>query len=291
MAFLSGDEALLLYLLALALIAILAGFVGSLTGIGGGVIVIPVLVIFFQVPFVEAVGASVVTVLANSATTGSAYIRDRLTDVRIGMFLEIATVPGAIIGATATVLLAKANLEAALLVALGTILILLSVAGFARHREDSLEPAVPDARSRRLGFKGEYYDEQLKRKVAYRAADTDSALGVMFSAGLISGMFGIGSGVLKVFALDGALKLPIKVATATSNFMIGVTACAGAGVLLAAGYVNPVLVAPVAIGATVGAYTGSRLLPGMRSQTVRIAFLLVVIALSVELIIRGAGGP
>lgn len=286
-----GGSDLVLYLLLLALIAVAAGFVGSLTGIGGGVVVIPILVIFFQVPFVEAVGASVITVLANSATTGSAYIRDRITDVRIGMFLEIATVPGAIIGASVTVLLAKANLEDALLVALGVILILLSIAGFLRHREDRTTPATPDRRSQRLGLHGQYYDERLKREVPYQAADTDSALGVMFGAGLISGMFGIGSGVLKVFALDGSLQLPIKVSTATSNFMIGVTACAGAGVLLAAGYINPVLVAPVAVGATVGAYVGSRLLPGMASRTVRIAFLIVVIALSVELVVRGLGGP
>ncbi len=285
----SGSD-LVLYLLLLALIAVAAGFVGSLTGIGGGVVVIPVLVIFFQVPFVEAVGASVITILANSATTGAAYVHDRITDVRIGMFLEIATVPGAIIGAVATVLLARANLEDALLVALGTILILLSIAGYLRHREDSTVPAVPDRRSRRLGLRGEYFDERLGHPVSYQAADTNSALGIMFSAGIISGMFGIGSGVLKVFALDGSLKLPIKVATATSNFMIGVTACAGAGVLLAAGYVNPVLAAPIAIGATVGAFAGSRLLPGLASRTVRFAFLLVVIALSVELVIHGLGG-
>lgn len=290
MAYFPGGSDLILYLVLLALIAVAAGFVGSLTGIGGGVVVIPILVIFFQVPFVEAVGASVITILANSATTGSAYIRDRITDVRIGMFLEIATVPGAIIGATVTVLLAKANLEDALLVALGVILILLSIAGYLRHREDSTATVVPDARSRRLGLRGQYYDERLGHTVSYEAADTNSALGVMFSAGIISGMFGIGSGVLKVFALDGSLKLPIKVATATSNFMIGVTACAGAGVLLAAGYVNPVLVAPIAVGATVGAYAGSRVLPGMASRTVRLAFVVVVVALSVELVIRGLGG-
>lgn len=291
MALFGSGSDLVLYLLLLALIAVAAGFIGSLTGIGGGVVIIPILVIFFQVPFVEAVGASVITILANSATTGSAYVHDRITDVRIGMFLEIATVPGAILGAVATVLLARANFEDALLVALGVLLILLSVAGYVRRRADTDTPAVPDRRSQRLGLRGEYYDERLGRTVPYQAADTDSALGVMFSAGIISGMFGIGSGVLKVFALDGALRLPIKVATATSNFMIGVTACAGAGVLLAAGYVNPVLVAPIAIGATVGAFAGSRLLPGLASQTVRLAFLLVVVALSLELVIRGLGGP
>ncbi len=278
------------YLLILALVAVAAGFVGSLTGIGGGIVIIPVLVVFFNVPFVVAAGASVITILANSATTGSAYVRDRLTDLRIGMFLEIATVPGAIFGAVATVYLVHANLQDALLIALGSLLIALAIVGFFHGRDDETSPATPDARSRRLGLQGAYYDEHLGREVPYSAANTNRALGVMFGAGVVSGMFWIGSGVLKVFALDGALRLPIKVSTATSNFMIGVTACAGTGVLLMAGYVNAVLAAPIAVGATVGAYLGTRLLPGMRSRTVRIAFMLVVVGLSIELILRGAGG-
>ncbi|MEM0129009.1 MAG: sulfite exporter TauE/SafE family protein [Thermoplasmata archaeon] len=278
------------YLVALALVAIAAGFIGSLTGIGGGIVIIPVLVIFFNVPFAVAAGASVITILANSATTGSAYVRDRLTDLRIGMFLEIATVPGAILGATATVFLVHADLQDALLIALGTILIVLGIAGFVRQHEDLSAGSHADARSRRLGLRGEYFDTRLNRSVAYEAANTNHALGIMFAAGVVSGMFGIGSGVLKVFALDNALRLPIKVSTATSNFMIGVTACAGTGVLLMAGYVNAVLAAPIALGATAGAFLGTLLLPGLHSRTVRVAFMLVVMALSVELIVRGAGG-
>ncbi len=282
---------LIWYLVILAVVAIAAGFVGSLTGIGGGIIIIPVLVIFFNVPLVVAIGASVITILANSATTGSAYLHDRLTDLRIGMFLEIATVPGAIIGATLTVYLVHADLQDALLVALGIILILLAVAGLRRIRDDAYTIAVPDRRSRRLGLSGSYHDAQLNETIAYQAADTNRALGIMFAAGLVAGMFGIGSGVLKVTALDDALKLPIKVSTATSNFMIGVTACATTGVLLAAGYVNAVLAVPVAVGATAGALMGSYILPGVRSRTVRIAFTLVLVGLSIELIIRGLGGP
>ncbi len=279
------------YLVILAAVAVAAGFVGSLTGIGGGIVIIPVLVIFFNVPLAVAIGASVITILANSATTGSAYIRDHLTDLRIGMFLEIATVPGAIIGAALTVYLVHANLQDALIVALGVILIVLAIAGLRRIRDDAHTLSVPDRRSRRLGFFGSYHDSQLNETITYQAENTNRALGIMFGAGLVAGMFGIGSGVLKVTALDGALKLPIKVSTATSNFMIGVTACASTGVLLAAGYVNAVLAAPVAIGATVGALVGSYVLPGMRNRTVRIAFTLVLIGLSIELIIRGLGGP
>ena len=278
------------YLAILAVVAIAAGFVGSLTGIGGGIIIIPVLVIFFNVPLVVAIGASVITILANSATTGSAYLRDRLTDLRIGMFLEIATVPGAIIGAVATVYLVHADLADALLVALGIILILLAIAGLKRIRDESQTTVVPDRISRRLGLGGFYHDVHLDRTVHYQAENTKRALGIMFGAGLVAGMFGIGSGVLKVTALDEALKLPIKVSTATSNFMIGVTACATTGVLLAAGYVNAVLAAPVAIGATAGSLIGSYMLPGMRSRSIRVAFTAVLVGLSIELIIRGLGG-
>jgi uncharacterized membrane protein YfcA len=280
-----------LFVLLLALVAVVAGLVGSLTGLGGAVVVIPVLVILFGVPFPIAVGTGLMTILATSSTTGAAYLRDRLTDIRIGMFLEIATVPGALIGATATVFLAHANLDDALLIALGIVLLAI-IPGSLAHRDEELPPAVvPDRRSVALGLSGEYHDRSLGRDVSYQAADTDPALGVMFGAGVVSGMFGIGGGVFKVLALERFLRLPMKIATATSNFMIGVTAAAGAGILLAAGYVNPLVAAPVAIGTAVGAYAGSRVLPGLRNRTVRLLFLPVVAVLAIELILRGVGLP
>jgi uncharacterized protein len=282
---------LVLFVVILALVAIAAGFVGSLTGLGGGVIVIPVLVIFFAVPFPIAAGTGLVTILATSSTTGAAYVRDRLTDLRIGMFLEIATVPGALLGAATTVFLAHADLDRALLIALGFVLLAIVPGTLARRHEELPTDVVADARSQRLGFSGEYQDAALGRPVPYRAADTDPALGVMFGAGIVSGMFGIGAGVFKVLALDRYLRLPMKVATATSNFMIGVTAAAGAGVLLAAGYINPVIAAPVAIGTVGGALVGSQILPGLRNRTVRILFVPVVVALAIETILRGLGLP
>lgn len=284
---------MLLWLALLLLVAIAfgAGFLGSLTGLGGGVIVVPILVIFFNVPFVQAVGASAVTVLATSSTTGAAYVRDHLTDLKIGMFLEIATVPGAFVGAVAVIFLARWDLVPALLVALGVVLLLTIPSDLMHRREELPENVVPDARSRRLHLEGSYYDKNLGKRVEYRAANTDEALGVMFGAGVVSGMFGIGSGVLKVLALDGALKLPMKVGTATSNFMIGVTVAAGAGVLLAAGYIDPVLAGPVAIGTAGGAYLGSRVLPSMSNRAVRFVFLPVLAGLAIELILRGVGLP
>ena len=280
-----------LFILLLALVAVAAGFVGSLTGLGGAVVTIPILVIFFGVPIPIAIGTGAVTIIATSSTTGAAYLQDRLTDLRIGMFLEIATVPGALVGAGLTVFLTHASLANALLIALGVILLALVPGMAARRYEELPSGVVPDPRSQALGFAGEYHDEALHRDVAYRAAETDPALGVMFGAGIVSGMFGIGAGVFKVLALERYLRLPMKVSTATSNFMMGVTAAAGAGVLLAAGYINPLIAAPVAIGTTAGAFIGSQILPGLHNRTVRLIFLPVVVALAVEIILRGFGLP
>ena len=280
-----------LFVLLLLVTGGIAGLVGSLTGLGGGVIVIPILVVLFGVDFPTAAGAGLMTILATSSTTGAAYLRERLTDLRIGMFLEIATVPGAIVGSVATVFLAHANLDDALLIALGLVLFAIVPGSISRRGEELPSGVVPDARSQRLGLEGRYHDSALGRDVDYRAAQTDPALGVMFGAGVVSGMFGIGGGVFKVLALERFLRLPMKVATATSNFMIGVTAAAGAGVLLAAGYVNPLVAAPVAIGTAAGAYLGSRILPDLANRTVRLVFLPVLVLLAIEVILRGLGLP
>ncbi len=280
-----------LFVLLVALTGIAAGIVGSLSGLGGAVVVIPVLVIAFGVDFPTAAGAGLMTILATSSTTGAAYVRDRLSDLRIGMFLEIATVPGALVGATATVFLTRANLDDALLIALGFVLLAIVPMSFAHRDEELPTGVVPDARSKRLGLRGRYYDQAAGREVPYEGARTTPALGVMFGAGVVSGMFGIGGGVFKVLALERYLRLPMKVATATSNFMIGVTGAAGAGILLAAGFVNPLVAAPAALGTAVGAYLGSRVLPGLTNRSVRWVFLPVVVALAIEVIVRGLGGP
>ena len=252
---------------------------------------IPLLVILFGASVPVAIGTGFVTILATSSATGAAYVRDRLSDLRIGMFLEIATVPGALIGATLTVFLTHANLESALFIALGIVLLAIIPGSLARRHIELPEPMPQDARSRRLGLTGTYHDNVLDRDVPYQAARTTPALEVMFGAGVVSGMFGIGGGVFKVLALERFLNLPMKVATATSNFMIGVTAAAGAGVMLSAGYVNPVIAAPVALGTAFGAYLGSRLLPGLQNRTVRLLFLPVIAALAIEVILRGFGLP
>ena len=283
---------MLVLVLVLALLAVAAGagFLGSLAGLGGGVILTPVLVLFFGIPFGDAVGASAVSVLATSTTAGAAYVHDHITDLRIGNFLQIATVPGALIGATATVALAHTDLVPVLLVALGVVL-LSTVPGTisVRHREED-GSGERDALSRRLHLEGAYVDQLNLRVVRYEGKRADQALGVMFGAGIVAGLFGIGSGVLKVLALDRALHLPMKVSTATSNFMIGVTATAGVGVLFAGGLILPYLAAPVAIGTTTGSFLGSRLLPRLSNRLIRWVFVVILVVLSVETIVRGAIG-
>ncbi len=280
---------LALFLTLILLMTVAAGLLGSLTGLGGGVVAVPVLIVFFQFPFVDAVGVSLITILATSTTSGAAYVRDHITDLRIGMFLEIATVPGAFVGAVAAIYLARSNLEDALLVALGAVLILSAVSSLLRGRRTETHTARPDRISRFFGFRGTYRDQALGESVSYQGENTRGALGVMFCAGVVSALFGIGAGVLKVFALEGALNLPMKVATATSNFMIGVTAAAGASVLLMAGYVNPLFAAPAAIGTALGSYVGSHYLPRLRNEAVRWIFVVVVFALAIEVILRGVG--
>jgi uncharacterized protein len=277
------------FVLLLVLTGGFAGLVGSLTGLGGAVVALPVLVVAFGVPFPEAAGAGLLTVLATSSATGAAYVRDGLSDLRIGMFLEIATVPGALVGAAATVFLVHARLDDALLIALGAVLFALVPGTIARGFQPPWSPAAPDDVSRELGLSGSYYDERRKARLDYAAARTRPALGVTFAAGVVAGMFGIGGGVFKVLALEHYLRLPMKIATATSNFMIGVTGAAGASVLLVAGFVNPVIGAPIAIGTAVGALGGSRLLPQLRNRTVRWLFVPVLVVLGVEVVLRGLG--
>jgi hypothetical protein len=280
---------LALFLLLLFAVAVLAGFIGSLAGLGGGVVIMPILVIYFQVPFVEAVGASAVSVLATSITAGSVYVRNHMTDIRIGMFLEIATVPGAFLGIALTLLLAKSNLEPVLLVLLGIMLLSTLPANLRKWGEEVPTGVVQDESSKRFHLEGAYFDEHLQRRVEYRAADTRSALDTMFAAGIVSGMFGIGSGVLKVVALERYLRLPVKIATSTSNFMIGVTVAASTSVLLVSGYINPALAAPVAMGTALGSWGGSRVFPSLSNHLVRAIFIPVLIVLAVEVILRGVG--
>jgi uncharacterized membrane protein YfcA len=266
-------------------VCIAAGLIGALAGVGGGIIVVPALTIMFGVDVRLAIGASIVGVIATSSGAAAAYVRDRMTDMHIGMFLELATTSGAIAGA----LLAAVVAPSLLLVLLG--IVLLGSAGQQAFRlGEELPPDVaPLGAALRLRLWGSYPDVQLGREIHYSAQRVPLGFVLMGFAGLVSGLLGIGSGALKVLAMDGAMRLPMKVSSATSNFMIGVTAAASAGIYLSRGDVDPTIAVPVALGVLVGATLGARLLPRLSNRRARLIFLPVLLVIGLETLARGLG--
>lgn len=260
-----------------------AGVVGALGGVGGGLVIVPVLIILFGVDVQVAAGASIVAVIATSSGAAAAYVREGLANMRIGMFLELATTTGAVIGA----LLAGILAPQLLMVLLAGIL-LASAAMQVLRLSDPPGGAVP-ADPGRLRLTGEYHSVRLDREVPYGSRRVPLGFAVMWLAGLVSGMLGIGSGALKVVAMDGVMRLPMKVSSATSNFMIGVTAAASAGIYLSRGDVNAALTAPVALGVLAGAVIGSRLLQRLSNRSVRLVFTPVLVIIAVETLLRAAG--
>lgn len=264
-------------------VSIGAGLLGALGGVGGGLIIVPALIILFGIDIQLAAGASIVAVIATSSGAAATFVREGLANLRIGMFLELATTTGAVVGA----LIAGIVAPSLLLALLGAIL--LASAGMQLLRlgdpPGSDQPPAPG----RLRLVGEYHSVRLGRTVSYGSRRVPLGFGVMWVAGLVSGMLGIGSGALKVLAMDGVMRLPMKVSSATSNFMIGVTAAASAGIYLARGDVDATLAAPVAVGVLIGAVLGSRLLPRLSNRTIRLVFTPVLVVIAVELLLRAAG--
>jgi len=266
-------------------VSVLAGLIGALAGVGGGILVIPALTILFGVDIRLAIGASIVSVIATSSGAAAAYVRDRMTDMRIGMFLELATTSGAVAGA----LLAAAVAPALLYVLLGVVLLFSAVQQVLRLGEELPADTQVSPIARRFRLMGSYPDAQLGAEVPYAAQRVPLGFVMMAGAGLVSGLLGIGSGALKVLAMDGAMRLPMKVSSATSNFMIGVTAAASAGIYLGRGDVDPTIAVPVALGVLAGATIGARILPRLSNRTVRLVFLPVLVAVGVETLLRGLG--
>ena len=246
---------------------------------------IPALTFVFGVDIHLAVGASIVSVIATSSGAAAAYVRDRMTDMRIGMFLELATTTGAVTGA----LLAAVVAPAFLYVLLGVVL-LGSAAMHVARLDEEMPPAGPPSRiAAAMKLSSSYPDRRLGREVPYTARRVPLGFVLMWIAGVVSGLLGIGSGVLKVLAMDGAMRLPMKVSSATSNFMIGVTAAASAGIYLGRGDVDPQIAGPVALGVLAGALIGARLLNRVSNRAVRLIFLPVLVAVGLETIARGLG--
>jgi uncharacterized membrane protein YfcA len=271
--------------LGIFVVSFVAGLIGALAGVGGGILVIPALTIGFGVDIRLAVGASIVSVIATSSGAAAAYVRDRMTDMRVGMFLELATTTGAVCGA----LLAAVVAPAFLYVLLGVVLLSSAAMQVARLGEETPPTDPPSALASRLRLESSYPDRKLGREVPYSARRVPLGFVLMWIAGVVSGLLGIGSGVLKVLAMDGAMRLPMKVSSATSNFMIGVTAAASAGIYLSRGDVDPRIAAPVALGVLAGALMGARLLQHISNRAVRLVFLPVLVVVGLETIGRGLG--
>lgn len=266
-------------------ISIIAGLLGSILGLGGGIIITPVLTLFFGIDIKYAIGASIVSVIATSSGAAIAYIKDRITNIRIGMFLEIATTTGAITGAFLSGIISTKYLYF-----IFGILLLYSAIAMVKKGKDELPKDVPlHPVAKKLKLNGEYYDKVLQKQVEYNVTGVYGGLGMMYVAGVISGLLGIGSGIFKVMAMDLFMKLPLKVSSATSNFMIGVTAAASAGVYLLRGNIDPKISAPVALGVLFGATIGTRVMENLKSKTIRKIFIPVLAYVSVEMIVKGFG--
>jgi uncharacterized protein len=274
---------ILTFTLAIFGTSVVAGLLGALTGLGGGVVVVPVLALLFHVDIRYAIGASLVSVIATSSGAAAAYVREGFSNIRIGMFLEIATTLGALVGAYLTAMVSTKAIG----LVFGIVLLYSAVAGFRGNHEDAA-PQHTGGLADRLRLEGEYpATSGLKAYVAQRVP---AGFGIMFLAGGLSGLLGIGSGAVKVLAMDQAMRLPFKVSTTTSNFMIGVTAAASAGIYISRGYIVPSLAMPVMLGVLGGSLIGSRILIRARVSTLRVLFAVVIVALGVEMIYSSLTG-
>ncbi len=269
----------------LFIIAMVAGFIGAMSGMGGGVILIPALTLL-GLDIKHAIAISIVSVIATSSGSASAYVRDRITNLKVGMFLEMFTIVGALVGATITL----ASAHGPLFILFGVVLLGSAMPILIQRREGSRPLAHQDSFSRWLELEGSYHDEPMQETISYRGIRAYLGGPLMFGAGLISGLLGIGAGALKVLILDLAMGLPAKVSTTTSNLIIGVTALAGTSVYLAAGLIDPGLAAPVILGVVLGAFLGTRVLVRLSDEAVGRFLAVVLMVLGVEMIWRGIRG-
>lgn len=257
-----------------------AGLLGSLTGLGGGVVIVPLLTVALGVDVHYAIGASLVSVIATSSGAAAAYLKEGFTNMRIGIFLEVATTAGAVLGASLATHLPGRAIE----VVFGVVL-LASVFLTLRLREPDAVAGADGGLGQRLRLDGEYPTPD--GSVHYVPRRIPLGFGIMTGAGALSGLLGIGSGAVKVLALDQAMRLPFKVSTTTSNFMIGVTAAASAGIYLHRGFIQPGLAMPVMLGVLAGSLVGARLLVVSRTRALRVAFAAAILALGLEMIVSG----
>lgn len=258
----------------------LAGWLGALTGLGGGVVIVPLLTVALGVDLRYAIGASLVSVIATSSGAAAAYLREGFTNQRLAMLLQVATTFGALGGAALT-----GRLPASLIAVIFGLVLLHSAYLTARTAEPPPPTGPADRWAERLRLEGHYPGPHGPQPYQVRRLAAGTAL--MALAGVLSGLLGIGSGALKVLAMDRAMGLPFKVSTTTSNLMIGVTAAAGAGVYLSRGYIDPGLTMPVTLGVLAGSLAGARMLPGFRVRRLRLLFAAAIALLGIEMIWHG----
>ncbi|MDN5396232.1 MAG: sulfite exporter TauE/SafE family protein [Chryseobacterium sp.] len=260
--------------------AVSAGLLGSLTGLGGGVIIIPLLTLGFGVPMHYAIGASLISVIGTSSGAAVAFVKEGFTNMRIGMFLEIGTTAGAIMGALLSGML-NPNTIGIIFASILLLTVILNLKGKPDHQE----PVIKGSLEEKLKLYGTFPDKGVLK--SYAARNTVPGFLMMMFAGAMSGLLGIGSGALKVLAMDNMMKLPFKVSTTTSNFMIGVTAVASALIYFQRGEIIPVIVAPVLIGVVVGSFIGSKTLMVSKTKKLKVFFAIVITILSVYMMYNG----
>lgn len=265
--------------------SILAGFIGSLTGLGGGIIIVPLLTLGLGVPMKYAVAASLISVIGTSSGAAAAYLKEGITNMKVGMFLQIATTIGAILGAVMVILV---DIPVDLIGIIFGLVLFITAVLTAQKKPDHREPVVPGSISEKLQLSGTFPSEG--KLVAYGAKSPFLGSAVMAVAGFLSGLLGVGGGVFKVLAMDNIMRLPFKVSTTTSNFMIGVTALASSIIYFAGGYVVPEVVAPILIGIILGAMLGSKVLVKINVGLLKRIFAIIVAIIAVYMIYNGYVG-
>ena len=272
------------------IIAVLAGFLGSLVGLGGGIIITPALTILFGIDIKYAIGASIIAVIATSSGSAIAFVRDHVSNMRVGMLLEVFTTAGGVVGALmAGIFSSKLLYIFFSLILLNSFYGMLKKTGLITKVKKEEEKVENDKYADRYKLNSTYYDKATGKTVAYNVTNVPQGLLVMFGAGFASGLLGIGSGAFKVVALDSYMKLPIKVSTATSNFMMGVTATASALIYFFNGTINPAIAAPIAIGTLIGSRTGAKVMQRLDAKYIRYIFLPILLFTIVNMFLKGVG--
>lgn len=276
------------YFLLMLIISFAAGFLGSLVGVGGGIIIVPALTLLFGVPVAVAAGASLIAVIATSSGAGySAFGKSSPANYKVGMLLMTVLATGAVLGAITTVMVADSSLKWVVFFVFGVVMLICAGDIYInRKKDDHLEP-VTDSVATYFELPASYYDQVKKRDIQYYPHRIPHGMSVMFTAGILSGMLGIGGGVFNNIAMNSIMKFPLKVSVATSNFMLGLTAAASVGIYLLSGDIYPLIAAPVAVGIMVGSINGRKMMNKVETSMIRLVFIFVIVAIGIEMILKG----